>query len=90
MREISRWHDSLRWYRDLTMLARVRPYAWIGIVLSLIIGSYSVMGIVMAQSMSGAYATNASDHGFLMWGISAAASAAVLVACVAVLRGGRR
>lgn len=71
-------------------LARVRPYAWIGIGLSLIIGSYSVMGMVMAQSMSSAYPTNASNHGFSMWGVSAAASAAVLVVCVAVVRGGRR
>ena len=74
----------------MRQLTRVRPYAWIGIGLSLIIGSYSVMGMVMAQSMSGAYAPNASDHGFSMWGISAAASAAVLVFCVAVVRGGRR
>jgi hypothetical protein len=72
------------------MLARVRPYAWIGIGLSQIIGSYSVMGMVMSQSMNGAYATNASDHGFSKWGISAAASAAVLVFSVAVVRGGRR
>lgn len=74
----------------MRQLARVRPYAWIGIWLSLIIGSYSVMGLVMAQSMSSAYARNASDHGLSMWGISAAASVAVLVFCVAVVRGGRR
>jgi hypothetical protein len=49
-----------------------------------------VMGMVMSQSMNGAYATNASDHGFSKWGISAAASAAVLVFSVAVVRGGRR
>jgi len=74
----------------MRLLARVRPYAWIGIALSVIIGSYSVMAAVMAQSMSSAYPANASDHGFSMWGISAAASAAVLVFCVAVVRGGRR
>lgn len=74
----------------MRQLARLRTYAWIGIGLSLIIGSYSVMAMVMAQSMSGAYTTNASDHGFSMWGISAAASAAVLFFCVAAVRGGRR
>jgi hypothetical protein len=71
------------------MLARVRPYAWIGIVMSLIIGSYSVMGMLMSHSMNAAYATNGSDHGFLAWGISTVACAAVLVFCVAVVRGGR-
>jgi hypothetical protein len=59
---------SLIGMRDL---ARVRPYAWIGTGLSLVIGSYSVMAIVMAQQMSSAYPRNASDHGFSMWGISA-------------------
>jgi cellobiose-specific phosphotransferase system component IIC len=72
------------------MPARVRPYAWIGIVMSLVVGSYSVMGMIMAQSMNSAYAANRSDHGLLMWGISALASVVVLVFCVAVVQGGRR
>ena len=71
-------------------LVRVRPYAWMGIVISFLGGAYSLMGVLMAGSMSVAYPDTHCQRCALMWMSAVVGSLVVAVASIVVLVRTRR
>jgi hypothetical protein len=72
------------------MNARLRPYAWMGIVVSFLAGLYSFTGVLMAGSMSVAYPDANCRRCALMWMSAVAASLIIAAASIVVLVRTRR
>ncbi len=67
------------------MNARLRPYAWMGIVISLLAGLYSFTGVLMAGSMSMAYPDAPCRRCVLMWSSAVVGSIVIAIASFIVL-----
>lgn len=67
------------------MTSRLRPYAWMGIVISILAGVYSFTGVLMAGSMSVAYSDTHCERCALMWMSAVGGSLLVAVASIVVL-----
>jgi hypothetical protein len=72
------------------MTARLRPYAWMGIVVSLLAGIYAFTGVLMAGSMSVAYPDEHCRRCALMWMSAVGASFIIATASIVVLVRTRR
>jgi hypothetical protein len=67
------------------MTARLRPYAWMGIVISILAGIYSFTGVLMAGSMSVAYPDTHCERCVVIWMSAVGGSMLVAFASIVVL-----
>jgi hypothetical protein len=71
------------------MNARLKPYAWIGIVVSVLAGLYSFMGLAATASLSVASGSDCHRRAAI-WTAAIAVSVLVLTMCVVGLVRSRR
>jgi hypothetical protein len=64
------------------MKVRLKPFAFLGAILSLVAAGYSLLGFLMVGSMSGTYSFDAGRRAANLWGVSAIASSIMFAVCV--------
>jgi hypothetical protein len=68
----------------------IRPFAFLGAVVALISGAYSLMGVLMVGSMSGSYSREAARRDMNIWATLTTISTVVLLICLTMLIRKRR